>query len=427
MPPERQAGASVDTTAMETHVSAPATRVLLVTPQPFYEDRGTPIAVRFVARALSEIGFQVDLLAFPFGEPVAMPNVAIHRSSNPLRLDGVPIGFSWKKLVLDTTLASAFRARLKTGRYGVVHAVEEAAYMASRLCPGRGVPYIYDMASSIPAELRRHRLLGIRPVQGVLDAIERSVLGRASHVICSMGLGEHVARGAPGKAFSEWRFPFAEPVSDAVVVADLRRSLDIGPGDWVLVYTGNFASYQGVDTLVSAFGKALHRDARLLLVCVGATGDQSASFAAKLDPAVASRVRLVPRRPSHEVPRYVALADCLVSPRRATDNVPLKIFDYMGSGKPIIATRGRAHEPPLTSERAVLCDGTAEELAAGILYAAANPSRMQELAQNARDYANRHFGWRPFVEFVRATYSAVLDSRPEVASPRGFEPRLPPP
>jgi glycosyltransferase involved in cell wall biosynthesis len=109
------------------------------------------------------------------------------------------------------------------------------------------------------------------------------------------------------------------------------------------------------------------------------------------------------------VPLYLALADCLVSPRHSTDNVPLKVFDYMGSGKPIIATKGRAHEPLLTAERALLCDGNPDALRAAILYAAANPSGMAGLAQVAGDYARRHFGWHPFVEFVRTTYAAVID------------------
>jgi len=45
-------------------------RVLLVTPQPFFEERGTPIAVRLTARALIESGYEVDLLAFPLGEDI---------------------------------------------------------------------------------------------------------------------------------------------------------------------------------------------------------------------------------------------------------------------------------------------------------------------------------------------------------------------
>jgi glycosyltransferase involved in cell wall biosynthesis len=154
---------------------------------------------------------------------------------------------------------------------------------------------------------------------------------------------------------------------------------------------------------------ALRSDARLLLVCVGATGDRRAVQSALQDSDVASRIRLVPRRPAQEIPLYLALADCLVSPRRGTDNVPLKIFDYMGSGKPIIATKGRAHEPLLTAERAVLCDGNPDALREAILFAAANPARMAALAQAAGDYARRQFGWRPFVEFIRTTYAAVID------------------
>ena len=38
------------------------TRLLIVSPQPFYEDRGTPIAVSQLAAALSSLGYAVDLL-----------------------------------------------------------------------------------------------------------------------------------------------------------------------------------------------------------------------------------------------------------------------------------------------------------------------------------------------------------------------------
>jgi hypothetical protein len=40
-------------------------RVLFVAPQPFYEDRGTPIAVRQVLQALGQLGYAVDLLTYP--------------------------------------------------------------------------------------------------------------------------------------------------------------------------------------------------------------------------------------------------------------------------------------------------------------------------------------------------------------------------
>src|SRR5579862_8341829 len=93
---------------MEFEAASEWPRVLIVTPQPFYEDRGTPIAVQYVARALSEIGAEVDLLAFPIGQDVAINNVHVYRCANLLRLRRVPIGFSWRKVVLDASLWSSF-------------------------------------------------------------------------------------------------------------------------------------------------------------------------------------------------------------------------------------------------------------------------------------------------------------------------------
>lgn len=72
--------------------------MLVVAPQPFYEDRGTPIAVRQALRALSQLGYAIDVLTYPVGQSPAIPGVTYHRVANPLRLRAVPIGFSARKV-----------------------------------------------------------------------------------------------------------------------------------------------------------------------------------------------------------------------------------------------------------------------------------------------------------------------------------------
>src|ERR1700722_8005801 len=101
---------------LRAEIASDFPRVLLVTPQPFYEDRGTPIAVRYVAQALSELGAHVDILAFPVGRSVSIPRVRIMRCANPLRLKRVPIGFSWRKIALDATLWQAFSRLVHSGK-----------------------------------------------------------------------------------------------------------------------------------------------------------------------------------------------------------------------------------------------------------------------------------------------------------------------
>lgn len=45
-------------------------KILLVAPQPFYQERGTPMAVRLLAATLCEFGHEVDLLVYHVGADV---------------------------------------------------------------------------------------------------------------------------------------------------------------------------------------------------------------------------------------------------------------------------------------------------------------------------------------------------------------------
>ena len=100
--------------------------VLFISPQPFFVARGSPIRVRAEAEALAELGFQVDLLVFPFGRDVQIPGVRLVRIPNPLGLNGIPVGPSFWKGVYDLLLFwKALRLALSK-RYVAVHCVEEA-------------------------------------------------------------------------------------------------------------------------------------------------------------------------------------------------------------------------------------------------------------------------------------------------------------
>lgn len=387
-------------------------RILLVTPQPFYEDRGTPIAVKYVAQALSELGASVDLLAFPVGSDTAIPNVHITRCGNPLRLRRVPIGFSWRKLALDMSLWQSFERLLYTGSYGLVHAVEEAAYMAAVLCPRLGIQFIYDMASSIPAELSRRTPFRLPAARPVLARMEQHVIRMASRVICSSGLGDHVQRQVPEANVREWHYPAFTPNVDWQRVAALRMDLGLTPQQRVVLYSGNLAGYQGIELLLDAFDRARRVRPELVLVCVGATerdlkGPEGAALAAR------DNLRVVLRQPRSKMPEYLKLADYLVLPRVAADNAPLKLFDYMASGTPIIATRGSAHEPLLNEARAFMSDPDPQSFAGALLRASESPERAAAVAEAAQTYARQHFGWDRFVEFVRITYCDALGEAQE--------------
>src|SRR5437868_13574566 len=101
-------------------------RILLISPQPFFAQRGTPINVRQMLQALSEAGHEVHLATYPMGASVELPGLVTHRALPIPGLRTVPIGFSWRKVALDVVLALRVWTLLAGRRFDVVHAVEES-------------------------------------------------------------------------------------------------------------------------------------------------------------------------------------------------------------------------------------------------------------------------------------------------------------
>jgi len=338
-----------------------------------------------------------------------MPGLTVERCGNPFRIRQVPVGFSLRKAVLDVSLLNAFRKRLAARRHCVVHAVEEAAWLAALLCPAYGVPYIYDMASAIPEQLSGHTLFGSTPPQAVLRAAERRVIDRAAHVVCSGGLGSRVSGLSPGTGLTEWRFPAPEGNPDPRLVTHLRTQHAIEDTDRVLLYTGNFSSYQGIDLLLEGFVRAAASDPQLLLVCVGASDARDTrKVASRVPDALSGRVRVVPRQRRTLMPAWLAAADCLLSLRPAGSNIPLKVFEYMAARRPIIATRGPAHEPLLDDSRAFLCAPRAADVAASIRSVFTEDRQARRVADAAAHYAASHFSWPGFRQLVAGVYRQVL-------------------
>ncbi|MFO1068930.1 MAG: glycosyltransferase family 4 protein [Geminicoccaceae bacterium] len=391
----------------------PDRRALLVEPQPFYTDRGTPIAVRYVLRALSEMGWSVDVLTFPIGQPVDLPNVRLHRVGNPLGFAHVAVGFSPQKLFLDGLLAMDLVRRLRRERYDVVHAVEEAAFLVAGLRPGRRPPMVYDMASSLPEQLAQKKALRGPALQRGFHGAERWLLHQAGCVVCSAGLAGHVRRAAPGVAFREWRFPAEEEHADPAEVARLRQELAIPAGSRVFLYLGNFAAYQGVDLLLAAAARVLAERPEAVFLCVGAASQAELDGAAARFPkALQDRVRLVGRQPRERVAAYLTLADILVSPRSYGANFPLKLFDYLATGKAIVATGIEAHTCVLDDRIARLVPPTPEGLADGIATLIARPDEAARHAAAALDFARRELSWDSFKALVADVYATAMAGAP---------------
>ena len=385
-----------------------ARRILVVAPQPFYEDRGTPIAVRQVLQALGELGRPVDLLTFPIGTEVHIPGLRVFRSGNPFGYQQVPIGLSIRKVVLDIPLTWALHRLVSRGRYTCIHAVEEAAFPAALLARHHRIPLLYDMQSSLAEQLARLSPLGLPPTRALLNALERWLLRHSSLVVTSAGLAARARTMAPEVPVREWHFASAPTDSTPYSVQAVRQELGLPVGAPVVLYSGSFEAYQGLDELIAAIPAVRQRVPNVTFVLVGA--DRANGLVAHNNAGelvTSGTLRIVDRRPRAAMASYLALADVLVSPRAYGGNLPLKIFDYLAAGRPIVATDIPTHRTVLAEDRAVLVDPRTEALAEGILSVLDDPVRAARLGDAARHYAHKHLGWNRFVESIETLYAEL--------------------
>ena len=98
-------------------------------------------------------------------------------------------------------------------------------------------------------------------------------------------------------------------------------------------------------------------------------------------------------RPASEIPDYLLTSDVVVSPRSRGTNTPLKIYQYLRSGRPIVATRLLTHTQVLDDQVAVLTAPTPRDFADGILAVIDDRARGRAIGERARRLAETKYSY----------------------------------
>jgi glycosyltransferase involved in cell wall biosynthesis len=366
----------------------PAT-ALVVAPQPFFAPRGTPFSVYYRTLVTAELGIAVDLLTYGQGEDVDLAGVRIVRIPDFPFLGPIRIGPSWPKLFLDGFMILWTLALLLRRRYAVVHAHEEAVFFLRWLKPLFGFKLIYDMHSSLPEQLRNYRFSSSRLLIGLFERLEATCLRTADAVIT---ICPELARYAlarmpdPGRHFLIENSIF-EPVrlkAPAAGVAPAEApALPVGRP--IVLYAGTFEVYQGLELLIAAFAEARQACPEAVLVLVGGTPAQVARLRAQADDCgLGAQALILGRLPKAVVTDYTAQARVLVSPRTHGSNTPLKIYEQLASGVPLVATRILAHTQVLDDEVCFLVEPAPAAIAEGLVRALTDQADATRRAAAAR-------------------------------------------
>lgn len=363
-------------------------RVLVLAPHPYYIDRGTPIDVDILLRALSERGERVDALVYADGEDRDYENVRLHRIPSIRLLHGARPGPSLKKLLSDVLFFfSALRLVLRND-YDVIHAGEEAAAMALVFRVIRGVPYVYDMDSSVAQQIVE-RFGWLRFLAPLFNRFEALLLRHcvAAAPVCVPLAKLAETRGAPA-VFTLHDISQLEPPAAGDGLS-LRERLGVaGP---VILYVGNLEPYQGIDLLLESFVIASRDHAELTLAIAGGTDVDIRAYRRKAKRlGIEARTHFMGRWPVARLGALLRGADILVAPRIKGINTPQKVFPYLHSGNAVLVTGIPAHTMILDRTVAYIAPPEPAAFARGMVELARDPDFRRRLGRAGRAFVERN-------------------------------------
>ena len=388
-------------------------RILMIAPQPFFEPRGTPFSEYHRIRTLISLGHTVDLVTYPFGQDISIAGLRVFRCAKPPFLNSVRIGPSLAKVPLDVLLAFEAIRRALQNSYDVVHSHEEGVVVGVLLAKLMKVPHLYDMHSSLPQQFLNFGFSRSKILSGVFGWIEKIAIRWSRVVIVICPYLKEVVRAIDADAtivLIENSPGAGDSSLSEVSVGSVRSKLGLPDESVLVLYTGTFEAYQGLDLLLASVRLVIKEEPNTKFVLVGGRTDQVEMIKKQAQEAgVEGAMVFTGQLSSKEIPTFLDAADALVSPRSTGWNTPLKIYQYLRSGKPIVATRLLTHTQVLNDDVAVLTGATSEEYAEGLIRVIRDPSYGREIGKRAKKLAETKYTYEAYLNRTRMSYAALLE------------------
>ncbi len=170
---------------------------------------------------------------------------------------------------------------------------------------------------------------------------------------------------------------------------EARGKLALPENKKIVLYTGQLFNWKGVDTLIRTVN-LLQEDA--LIYMVGGYKEDAEKLKKEISEARSEKIIFVEFQPHHLMPLWLKSADVLVLPNTARQKVslfytsPMKLFEYMASGQPIVASAIPSILEILNEKNAFLAKpDDPKDFAEKINYALNFPEQAKRIGQAAQN------------------------------------------
>jgi len=387
--------------------------VAMVAACPFPANHGTPAAIREMSEELARRGHTVRVVTYPLSDPIPIEDVAIDRVRQIGFNRTITVGPSYQRLVYDFLLIFKLLKVVRKHQIQIIHAHNyEATLVAGLVAWLTGLPLIYNAINTMAAELPSFHFIRPQILATGLARLLDYVTPRLADAVIADTAELHrflFYQGLPPDRITTIHSGVWPEMFKAGDGQRVRTHFGLGNAP-VILYTGTFDEFQGVDYLLGAFQIVQQHTPTARLLLIGSTIKLShqEKYGAMAEELGISLAVTITTCSLEELPDFLAAADIAVVPRPESSGIPTKLLNYMAAGKAIVSFAKSATVLEDGKSGRLVASATVPDLAEGIVDLLTDPARAAELGRNAKRLAETRFSWSGIVTQIESLYDRLI-------------------
>ena len=400
------------------HAGGRPLKVCILAACPFPANHGTPGSIREMAEAIHELGHEVHIVTYHFGEDISVKGPHVHRIPPLTRESAVMVGPTIRRPLYDLQMVSKTLEVIRRHNLDILHAHGYEAVIVAWICRMlTGLPVVYSGHNTMADELPSYHF--IRPqwlatvVAKALDAFVPRLADRC--LPHSANIERFFHRGGLRER-TEPLVPFGID-SSSIQGGDgvgVRQRYELGR-DPVVLYAGVLDEFQRLDLLLQALAEVAYLEPRVKLLVVTSIPCEKHSATVRRrakELGVSDRVVLTDPQPFTALRDFLAAGDVAVVPRPQAPGFPIKLLNYLAARKPCLLFASSASTGLVHRQNALLVvPDTSKALAWGLLELLGDDELRERLARAGYEFVRVHHDRRLMAQRICPVYWRILEGR----------------
>jgi 1,2-diacylglycerol 3-alpha-glucosyltransferase len=391
--------------------------IAMVAACPFPANHGTPAAIKEMSEELARRGHSIRVVTYPLSDDIPVAGIKIDRVGHVGWNREINVGPSYQRLVFDAMLARKLFQLVRRHKVDVLHAHNyEAMLIAGIVGRLTGMPVIYNAINTMIDELPSYNFLRPRVLAtGLAKLLDYVVPRMADTIIADTEELRSflVDKGIEPERVITIHSGVRPEMFQGGDGARMRERFGLGDAP-VILYTGTFDEFQGLDYLMDAF-RIVHEHkptAKLLLVSSTVTRGHRAKYERMARELGFAARFTITSSTLDELPDFLAAADVAVVPRPNSPGIPTKLLNYMAAGNAIVSFRRSATILQHRVTAFLVEPVSAASFAEGILTVLDQPSLAQQMRTNVKSFVLGRFDWPSIATKLEAVYGDIIQKWP---------------